>query len=396
MVTTVTFWIVLAASAVIYWLLPRGRTVFLAAVSIGYLLTLDARSVIGLAVWTAAFYLLVPWVRPRAGGDRRGRLVLTGLVLAVLAYLAGFKYLPQVLAHLASSRGEADLLIPLGISYFTFKLIHYAIESARGHIARHSPQDFVLYLFLFPIFPAGPIERFDHFLASREDRWRLDSTVAGLTRIVHGLVKKFFFAEIVADYFIRHVTVADLLENLHLLSPLTVWWRLGWAFFYAWMDFSAYADLAIGSSRLFGLRIMENFNWPVLAPNIGNFWKRWHMTLSGWCMNYVYLPIMGLTRRPYLAVYATMLAIGLWHAGTGGWLCWGLYHATGLAVFVTWARIKRARRWFWIDRPVFRPAGIALTLLFVTGSFAFIVTDRTGGPWAGLRLLAKLVGLDLP
>ena len=167
-------------------------------------------------------------------------------------------------------------------------------------------------------------------------------------------------------------------------------------FLYVYMDFSAYSDIAIGSSRLFGIRIMENFNWPIFAQNIGDFWRRWHMTLAGWCQTYVYLPTIGLSRNPFLAVYATFLAIGLWHAGSINYACWGLYHATGVAVFQIWQRFKRRRGWVFLDHNPWHLLGIPITFLFVTGSFAFTVPHGVGTAYDGLRIFLKLLFINLP
>jgi len=163
------------------------------------------------------------------------------------------------------------------------------------------------------------------------------------------------------------------------------------------MDFSAYTDIAIGLSRLCGTRIMENLNLPVTASNSGDFRKRWHKTLAGWCQSYVYMPILGLTRNPYLAVYSTFTVMAMWHAGALNWLGWGWYHATGLIVFLSWSRIKRKRRWQRLDRIFpYRVATVLLTFVFVTGSYSFTLTHQHGGIYAALRILAKLCFVDLP
>ena len=120
------------------------------------------------------------------------------------------------------------------------------------------------------------------------------------------------------------------MANIDTIAIWKVWGFLALTYLYAYLDFSAYTDIAIGASRLFGIKIMENFNFPILAINISDFWKRWHMTLAGWCQTYIYMPVMARTRTPYAAVFATFTMMGLWHGATAGWLLWGLYHATGV------------------------------------------------------------------
>jgi len=405
MVDDPAFWAVLAGSLPAYWLLPlRARLPFLALVSFAYLfhlgpplwdagpgrrapalLTSDRIGLYLLVAWTAGVYALarpgrgpVPWV--------------SLLVIGLLAQLAWFKYLPDFLTQ---PLGADDVAIPLGISYFTFKLVHYAVEAGRGALPRPSFASVLAWLLLFPIYTAGPIERYDHFERERETRLRAQALAEGGTRIVHGLVKRFAIVEMGLRPLLPEPGARELVEALPALSALDLWRYLVITYLVIYLDFSAYTDIAIGASRLFGLRILENFRWPILAPNIANFWTRWHMTLAGWCRTYVYMPAIGLTRRPHLAVFATFLAIGLWHAGTANWALWGLYHAAGVSVYQRFARWRR-RRGLGPRGGPFRWAGVPATFLFVAVSFVFTTAEGAGGgPRASLQLLAKLVGIDL-
>ena len=192
MFNTLTYWIVVAASVVLFWLLPkRLRLGFLFAVSWGYLLTIDWKSVAALSVWVVVFYALAPIAFAKGRG---GRKITAVLVLGALAYLAYFKYVPPLIAAIAGDSPAVLLMIPLGISYFTFKLLHYGIEVGRGNVEGRSLDAFLCYIFLFPIFTAGPIERFDHFMAERRETLDRESIAIGLTRIMHGLAKKFVIA----------------------------------------------------------------------------------------------------------------------------------------------------------------------------------------------------------
>jgi len=216
---------------------------------------------------------------------------------------------------------------------------------------------------------------------------------------MHGLIKKFIIAGILLTSLLEGYTIDKVLHNLHNLHTYEVWGFLIVSYLIVYMDFSAYSDIAIGSSRLMGLRIMENFNWPILATNISNFWKRWHMTLAGWCQAYVYMPTLGLTRMPYLAVYMTFIAIGLWHAGSANYLAWGLYHATGVSIYITWARIKRRKKSKLPAQGAGRYWGIPVTVAFMAGSFAFTLTHVNGSIsefYAAIRILAKCVFITLP
>ncbi|HQE82400.1 MAG TPA: MBOAT family O-acyltransferase [Candidatus Hydrogenedentes bacterium] len=394
MIQSGIFWLVVLSSAVVFWVLPqRFRTVFLAIVSMGYLAWLAPFSVLGLVVWTLAFYYLAPLA---ATGGARGRWLLPVLILAILGYLAYFKYIPPLVAALSPDPVEKQFIVPLGISYFTFKFIHYAIETARGNIKHRSLPDFFCYTFLFPTFTAGPIERFDHFIENREESWQPQSMAEGLTRIIHGLAKKLVIAEMFLKPFLRGMTPTSFLLRLDILPVYKVWGYLVLTFLIYYMDFSAYSDIAIGISRLFGIKIMENFNFPIIAPNISNFWKRWHMTLSGWCQTYVYMPVIGLTRNPYLATLASFLVMGLWHSGTLTRVGWGTYQAAGVAVYMTWTRIKRSKRWRFLDRGPWPYLGIPITMLFVASSTAFLVIEYQFPVYEAFRILARLVFLHLP
>jgi len=401
MIQSGTFWLVLLFTVIIYWLLPKKfRLGFLALASFGYLATLDLMSVLVLVVWSLAFFKLAPLTLSDQSLWRR---LLPALILGILGYLAYFKYIPPLIMAMSSDPIEAQLIIPLGISYFTFKLIHYAVEVSRGNITDRSLSQFLSYIFLFPIFTAGPIERFDHYLAHQDQKWQLDSMVYGLTRIIHGLIKKFYIAGmIIAPFFgpygdIGGPNAGALLFNLSILPTYKIWGFVVLSFLYMYIDFSAYSDIAIGASRLFGIRIMENFNFPIFAPNISNFWQRWHMSLAGWCRAYVYMPVIGLTRNPYLAVYSTMFVMGIWHAGSWHRISWGLYHATGIVIYLTWARFKRKKKWFFLDQsPFTRYLGVPITFLFVSGAYAFTTMDGHGDIYAALRVFAQLFFIHLP
>jgi alginate O-acetyltransferase complex protein AlgI len=399
MIQTSNFWLLLLCSVLIYWQLPiRFRDGFLALASYIYLASLEPVVASVLILWTLFFFYLTPHA---IAEKQPNRLIVPGLIIGILGYLFYYKYFPTLVGLLPSLEFLKSPIVPLGISYFTFKLIHYGVEVVRGNITDRSLSRFFCYIFLYPIFTAGPIERFDHFLANREESWQRQSMVEGATRIVHGLIKLFVIGKLLIGQLLQPwvtegavVTSLDLVTQLGSLQTHEVWGYLALAFLYAYIEFSAYSDIAIGASRLYGFRIMENFHFPILACNIGEFWKRWHMTLVGWIQRYIYMPTIGLTRSPYAAVYSTFLTMGLWHGATLNWIFWGLYHATGVSMYLTWGRIKRKRGWHTVANGPWKYAGIPLTFVFVTGSYAFSATSGHGG-WTSLRVFAKLLGYNL-
>ena len=346
MIQSGTFWLILFASVVAFWSLPeRMRLGFLALVSFGYLVFLEPFGVTLLVFWTLLFF----YVAPQALREKRyAALALSGLVLVKLSDLIWLKYVPVFAAYLDDASPGVAIAAPLGISYFTFKLIHYAVETSRGNITNRSLSAFFCYVFLFPIFTAGPIERFDHFLANLSRKFTTEDAVEGITRITFGLIKFFLLGQVLQqpESFGLPGSAAELTGDLDGTATWRIWGFVAITYLYAYIDFSAYSDIAIGASRLFGIRIMENFRFPILAINITDFWRRWHMTLAGWCQTYIYMPVMARTRTPYAAVFATFTAMGLWHGATWGWLMWGLYHATGVAFYMTWARYARRFEWW--------------------------------------------------
>lgn len=393
MIQSPIFWAVLFGAAVVYWLIPRAaRFWFLSLVSFGYLFSLEPFGTVALV----GFVLLFFWAAPQAMAEgRRGNTIMFALIGAILGWLIWFKYVPVFVGYWEGLGPGMQIAAPIGISYFTFKLIHYAIEMARGNIEDRRLDRFFCYVFLFPIFTAGPIERFDHFIANTEDTWDKQSMVEGLTRIVHGLIKAFVIAQFLNPAnFGAPATAEQLLNRYEDIATYKIWIFLGVTYLFAYIDFSAYSDIAIGGARLFGFRIMENFNWPIIAVNISDFWRRWHMSLSSFCQNYVYVPVMARKRSPYWAAFATFLTMGIWHGATPGWVMWGVYHACGVAGYMAYARRMRRYKWWRdSDRNHWRWTGLPLTFAFVSGSYAF--SSMGGEFWDSLKVLIACFGVRL-
>jgi len=347
-----------------------------------------------LFLWTLLFYYC-----PRIFVDSKKTAfrVQLLLIVSILFYLAYNKYIPVVLGYIAGQTSTVDMLVPLGISYFTFKLIHYSVEYGRGNFAPHKFSEFFTYIYLFPIYTAGPIERFDHFQNNWNSDSRSNDIIEGGTRIVYGLIKKFFVISVLLLPMLSNNTADSILIRLENIEIYKVWGFLLVSYLIIYVDFSAYSDIAIGSSRLMGFRIMENFNWPVLATNITMLWKRWHMTLSGWCQAYVYMPSIGLTRKPLLAVLLTFLAVGLWHGAAYSWIAWGLYQGLGVIVFIRWTQWKIKRKLKIPSNWATKFLACMLTNIWMAGSFSFTVTISDGSftdVLNAFKLLGKCIGIN--
>lgn len=390
MVTQPTFWLCVLIGAPIFWFLPtRWRTGFLALLSVGYLVYLDRLSAAVLSTWAVVFYFAAPL------RSRYPRIPIAALlVLGILSCLAFFKYATPVRELFQFESWGGKVAIPLGISFYTFRLLHYGSLVGKGKVSTPSVAEFVNYAFFFPIVTAGPIERVEHFLGNRRPTWDYQLLVLGGTRICHGLIKKFLLARMLVprNFGLSQVdSLQSVVGQLDELSPPAVSLCLVLNFLVAYLDFSAYSDVAVGASRLFGFEIAENFNFPFLASNIGEFWKRWHMTLAGLCQYFIYMPLIGLTRSPYRATFATFIIMGLWHAGSLHWVCWGAWHAIGVSVYVYYSRTLLRRIRPWTQRTYWRVASICLTCWFVSLGGAFSGLHGTGTIMDSLRLLRKAI-----
>jgi len=288
-----------------------------------------ARRTCALALWGMVFYVVYAgaWailvVALAAGAARSNRRSVAWLAgTAVCGLLVIFK-IP----------GAGRWIMPLGFSYLSFELLHVIIERRRGRIASVSFLDLLAYALFLPCRIAGPIRRFPEFTAAvAQARLSPENVYEGVLRILSGLAKKLVIAD----------TLALTGAELGTVTSRTHAWTVVLAYaFRIYFDFSAYSDLAIGFSRLLGITVPENFSYPYLAVNIREFWNRWHITLSHWVRDYIFVPtgraLFGTFLRPWPAVIATIsylvtfLAVGAWHGVSGAFLVWGAYHAVLLS-----------------------------------------------------------------
>lgn len=400
MIQTPIWWLFLVLAPVVYWLVPlRARFPLLALTSMVLMAIYLKTDMIWMLLVAAAVFAATRV--PRATAERLPAPVARlfhspWAIWLVLLYFVWSKYLPALLTGLAGD-GLGAVVIPLGVSYFSFKLLHYAIEARRGNLPVHSTADFAGWLFLAPIFTAGPIERFEHFLKERDIavfRWTF--VVEGVMRIAQGLVKKFVLGWLVLEM-IDHVTGKAGLVGMAQAADAAPFWQV-WAaliltLIYVYFDFSGYSDIAIGSARLFGLKIMENFNMPLLATNLQMFWQRWHMTLANFCRTYIYMSMIGLTRNPYAAVLATFATMGVWHSAGPQWVSWGLWHGVGLAWLLYWGQLQKKRRFTLFSTWYGAILGWILTIGYVAlgGAFTALFTKA---PYSdSLRLIGMALGL---
>jgi alginate O-acetyltransferase complex protein AlgI len=368
------FFIFLAIVAVLFYSVPKriGRFALLGA-SWYFYSRWNAWYVVFIIGLTASDYLVARWMA-RVPSDSRRPLLIAG-VAANLAFLGVFKYAnfsTGTLAALLGMRHDPWLvawIVPVGISFHTFQSISYLVDVYRGRIlAIRDPIDYALYIAFFPQLLAGPIVRAERFFGELYG-WRrpnADEVLRGIGEIALGLVKKTVIADQLA-------TIADAYFRASAAHPgAPAAWSGILAFsFQIYFDFSGYTDIAIGCARLLGFDFPANFRRPYLATSITQFWRRWHMTLSSWLRDYLYIPLGG-NRHGRLATYRnimlTMLLGGLWHGAAWTFVGWGGYQGALLCVE------RRNRSRFEPAADVRNPAWLGrVTLTFVLVCFGWIL-----------------------
>jgi alginate O-acetyltransferase complex protein AlgI len=227
---------------------------------------------------------------------------------------------------------------PLGISFFAFEFIHYLYDVRKGTPPLRNPFQFMAFSIFFPSLVAGPIKRYEQFIPSLKDGLAKVNTrdvVIGVTQVAFGYLKK-----VIADNLTLYL---DTYQDKFAGFPLNQRWVLFSAIaFRILFDFSGYSDIAIGLARMLGIRLPPNFNWPYFATSIQTFWQRWHMSLSSWIRDYVYIPLGGSRHGQVRRILNGLVAFGLcglWHGAAWNFVIWGLYHGIGLGVCASYRHL---------------------------------------------------------
>ncbi|HTB30622.1 MAG TPA: MBOAT family O-acyltransferase [Bacteroidia bacterium] len=288
-------------------------------------------------------FFLVKWMYNSSTRLHR-RLLLTLSVSINLGLLFYFKYsgffienVNLALTHIfhAHALGWTKLVLPLGISFYTFETITYVVDVYRGvHKPLNNFWNYQLYIILFPKLIAGPIIRYNELADQITDRSQNETTedrLMGFYRFIIGLSKKVLIAN-------QMGALADSVfqTNYSTLSTYAAWMGILAYTFQIYFDFSGYSDMAIGIARMIGFKFPENFNNPYVSQSITEFWRRWHMLLGRWMKNYLYIPLGGnrvdSKLRLYFNLWFVFLISGLWHGASWNFVIWGAYHGTFLAL----------------------------------------------------------------
>jgi D-alanyl-lipoteichoic acid acyltransferase DltB (MBOAT superfamily) len=314
------------------------------------------------------------------------RAVLALGVAANLVLLGVFKYADFFIANVARVAGDTPPLLaialPLGISFFTFTQIAYLVDVYRKRAQEPVLANYALFVTFFPHLLAGPIlhhsEMMPQFAERTNKRPQWDNLAAGLFLLSIGLVKKVLIADTFAP-----IADAGFGAPATLTAP-AAWMAVLAYTMQIYFDFSGYTDMALGAARLFNIRMPINFDSPYRATDIRDFWHRWHITLSRFLREYLYIPLggnRGGDARTAANVLATFLLGGLWHGAAWTFVIWGLLHGTAMVAFRLWTKLGFALP---------RPLAWALTFLFVMATWVFFRATSLDGALAMLHAMAGM------
>lgn len=332
---SIAFAIFLPIVFLAYWSIPRKyQWVLLLLASYYFYMSWNAKYVF-LILFTTIVSYCCGLLLAGAKSARYKKVILgcaAGCCLGILFLFKYFNFFCGVFCNAARIFAinlhpvTLNLLLPVGISFYTFQTLSYVIDIYRGRIQpeRHFGK-FAVFVSFFPQLVAGPIERTDNLLPQikREHCFRYEDAVNGLRQMLWGFFKKIVIADTLANY-------VDIVFNDPYSYKGGV--LLIAAFFFSlqiYCDFSGYSDIAIGTAQLFGIKLMTNFKSPYLSASVNEFWRSWHISLSSWFRDYVYIPLGGNRRgtfRRHVNVMITFLLSGLWHGANGTFVFWGGMH----------------------------------------------------------------------
>lgn len=358
---SLTFVFLFPIVLILYWKLPwKYRELFLLAVS--YFFYIKESSWAGglLLLTTVTTYLA--GLAIEKGRHKKGWLIFT--VVVCIGLLIGLKY----------------SVPPVGISFYTFQTMAYVIDVYRGEIAAEkNPRSYALFISFFPQLVAGPIERAGNLLGQLKEKHTKSraALVNGTWLILRGFYKKVVVADYLAVYVDKVYSSPEKVGGIGAV--------LGTVFFaiQIYCDFSGYTDIARGAARMMGIRLMENFRHPYRAVSIQDFWRRWHISLTRWFTDYVYIPLGG-NRKGFVKQCRNILIVfllsGFWHGASWNFVVWGMIHGIYMTAALVMTRIRKGKRK--LLPPV---AGWVVTLLLVNVAWVFFRAPSLAGAWQILK-----------
>ncbi|HZV53732.1 MAG TPA: MBOAT family protein [Rhodocyclaceae bacterium] len=318
-----------------------------------------------------------------ARGEGRSRLLFASALGVNLTLLTWFKYANFFIDTLGTITGTSsvalDIVLPLGISFYTFTQIAFLVDAYRGIAREPNPVHYLLFVSYFPHLIAGPVlhhkQMMPQFLSSTTYQLNTTNLSQGLTILTIGLSKKV----LLADNFAQMANpIFEAASGGVTLVPHVSWIGAVAYSLQLYFDFSGYSDMAVGLSLLFNVRLPLNFDSPYKAGSIIDFWRRWHMTLSAFLRDYLYFPLggnrLGVTRR-YANLMVTMLLGGLWHGANWTFVAWGGLHGLFLAINHGWHAVRRYRGWS-PDSRITHALGVVLTFVCVVIAWVIFRADN--------------------
>lgn len=409
----VFLWLFLPVVFLMYRVLPhKGQNLLLLAASLLFYGWGEPRYVFLMLLSITANWIGGLWINGCAGTSRRIVFIFTLLVnLGLLAYFKYYSFAADTLTTLLRAQvlPLKQIALPIGISFYTFQAMSYCIDLYRGSIqVQKNWFRLALYISFFPQLIAGPIVQYPVVERQLEQRTLdIQGTAYGAKRFIYGLAKKVIISN----------AMAVRADEIYGLMPAQASTGLAWlaAIFYAlqlYYDFSGYSDMAIGLGRMFGFRFPENFDYPYISASITELWRRWHISLSGWFREYLYIPLGGSRKGPKRQIFnllVVFLATGLWHGASWQFVVWGMWHGIMIVLeklfLLHW--LERCPRWvgcvytmlnFILSVVIFRAPGLHAGLGWLR---AMLLPTAGNGAYPCMRyldgrtVLLALVGIAL-
>jgi alginate O-acetyltransferase complex protein AlgI len=399
--TSAEYLLFLPAIVALFWILPhRFRLPMLLIASYGFYMSFIPAFILLIAPMT-----LFNWLWGKVlYKDHENRVILgVGIVvnLLILGYFKYANFFADTFSHIIKMTGAADphwtfnIILPLGISFFTFEYIHYLFEIRRGNKPIDSFVLFSLFAAFFPTQIAGPIKRYPDFVAQMqaETKLKLSYFDEGIPLIIIGMAKKLLLADNLATFVQMGVSAPSMYSGPEL-------WLFAYAFaFQIYFDFSGYTDIGRGSAMLFGYHIPLNFNMPYIARNMSDFWRRWHISLSSWLRDYLFIPLGGSKGGRWQTnrnLFLTMALGGLWHGASWNFVIWGVYHGLALIVHREFSQWRSTQAWFVdllkqpVPAKVWHYTAMLLTFHAVCIGWVFFRIQNIGAAFTMVRRMVTL------
>ena len=378
--TTIQFWAAFIAFLLLFALLRKTKRelliLYVIVASLGFFYLSNSWLMLLLPATALVSWVLTEWMSEMRGTGRKCLLflIITLDLLPLLFFKYSHSFSELLSPMLTTNFSLPSIALPIGISFYTFQAISYSVDIYRRDFClKVTFLEYLLYLSFFPLLLAGPITRAQTFFPQirRENIVSERLLYMGLWLVILGIVKKAIVADYIAQYNDWIFSTPDAYSGFECLMGL-----LGFTM-QIYLDFSGYSDISIGIAAMMGIRLRENFAFPYRSRNLTEFWHRWHISLSTWFRDYLYIPLGGNRHGIICTCFSliiTMLAAGIWHGSTLMFLIWGALHGIGLAIHKSFQPFLRDIRDNWLTISISR----IITLCFIIFSWAFFRSPDLG------------------